>query len=754
LLSHRSTPIFEILLLIVLSPTTIASNIHRQLNNPVTPLNKLIHYDFTKSDCSDLGFFENKAIHHDSIADLGTLISNKQKTSCRPSLGIEHTSADAITTEHPNQKFVLKSDTSVAALIHKVQNDAPSEDEQAFTIELWFKPLAFNDSSLVRKPIITIGQDEESASDNHFQRDWCTYFDFRLSQVGNLLQVEYATASWWEPCRQDSLRFAPLTDEITHFVFTLRNGRQSVYINGQPYPYNYDMTDNFLLSSWRPQFSISFFSDFYVHHTQSKQLTTWDGILYSFTLHQGYMTMDDAVGQFSAGPEVSGPLVALDSVVHVNEDGELIAGSHAPNWYHDPFKFSTEDLGRVLLPVDHVDGEVVALIEKHAIVNEALVDRVESIVITQIPEKGTLYQMDGTLIDTIGTEIWTDPIFLPNASTIGAVVYVPEKDQYSSGSVIPYATLSFAVKMASYTTTDLAGEINMFVTKVNDPPDSNSELVRILGEESNERVVIKLNGTDVDGDVVKAVVTQLPQHGSLFSIISFVREKPIYGNLLQLQGNATGIAIPASPVAVVGYQYNGDADAGIVFQDYFQFVVVDQEGRRSATTTIFMEIDFVNTGEPSPQPSPSPTPGPTRIYHTRSPLAGTFPPTLAHGETFAPTTIPRPDTTMTNQSLPKRFMIWFVDKITNSTEPMAWYTMIFFVAATLLLCCVWSLLHCFLQLSPVPSNQTPTSVAHSTPQNKQDPSSVWAAVWDPKEKAYFYVHAVTKEIVWDVPEDV
>eukprot|EP00549_Striatella_unipunctata_P019083 CAMPEP_0118677748 /NCGR_PEP_ID=MMETSP0800-20121206/2807_1 /TAXON_ID=210618 ORGANISM="Striatella unipunctata, Strain CCMP2910" /NCGR_SAMPLE_ID=MMETSP0800 /ASSEMBLY_ACC=CAM_ASM_000638 /LENGTH=670 /DNA_ID=CAMNT_0006573471 /DNA_START=47 /DNA_END=2059 /DNA_ORIENTATION=+ len=504
-------------------------------------------------------------------------------------------------------------------------------------MELWFKPLDIinaSDSTTSNnnniKPIITIGQQQQDQSIEQLKQNWCSYFDFRLAQVGNTLQLEFATANPWEPCQQITIDFFPLSTNITHFAFAAQHNRQAIYINGQAYPFNNDMQFPFLLSKWKSSNKITFFSDLYTqtfHHQQQATSTTttttsasassWYGILYSFSIDRGFMTQDDASNSFKRGTGAPGPLVALDTIVTINEDAEKIAGSHPPSWYsnHDgpSFDFSLQDLSHVLLRVDHVDAEIRDLHKLYNVsitntTNEEEDETIESVFVTRLPEQGQLYQMDGTPIVTINQRL--EFVASSDPTVAAALVYIPEKNTYSENASTPLASFSFGLATTTLHPNfptiddDMIGTVSVIVEEVNDPPVPDPQVFKMSKNNTNDQTfLIVLDGADIDGNITDAFVTKYPDHGELF-LVEFSKQtgEPKFNKKIRKAPAGTRYPIPVSnhPIgscAVVGYKFHSRADhqSDIPDGDSFDYLLVDDKGKESVEMKVGLDFELVES---------------------------------------------------------------------------------------------------------------------------------------------------------------
>jgi hypothetical protein len=408
----------------------------------------------------------------------GTIVScgariNKDLALCDRQLGL----SAQIAMHHSSYTPLLETTCDMSSLLGLYLDNAVGP---GISFELWIKlPADFNgyvagSSDLV--PLLSIGHGQPDGGDYGAGADFCTREenDFQLALRGLTLYVSYRTAPngtiadscpFYSPA--SSFRLVP--GAISHIVVALAGSKQTIYVNGDNV---LDINHNFQsdLQHWNPNYLIQYFRDHLGRNAQYAGST-----LYKLAVHTSTLSGEMARNLFVSGlPSVQPSGVNLKVVI--NEDGELEAGSHQPDWYERERTVDDGDhIPTIRLEAHWLDQEIHDLL-RSANATNGRDDPREYFFVKKLPAQGRLFQMDGTPIESSLTPV------LYNAS----VAYLPPKDSHSSSEGVEFTIFEYCVSgSAELSTTDCVdyGSVSLEVVSVSDPPiPEASEILLVVRE--------------------------------------------------------------------------------------------------------------------------------------------------------------------------------------------------------------------------------------------------------------------------------
>lgn len=223
------------------------------------------------------------------------------------------------------------------------------------------------------------------------------------------------------------------------------------------------------------------------------------GSILLFAMYNRTLDESEVFQNFQAGLGNTTP-VAEDITVVINEDGAT----------DDEYPVvASEDLPMIVLSVTDMDQEV-----GFPGFDEAREPVPPYVYIDSLPNRGTLYDLNGTAISAVPHQI----VYHTNYS----VRYRPDKDGFS-GLDRRFTWFNYsAVDGVTGHLSAVSGRVDIYVLPRNDPPLPVDMSITVLAGEAN---TILLDGVDVDssdGDFIAgAVVQDLPTHGVLYQVCIF-----------------------------------------------------------------------------------------------------------------------------------------------------------------------------------------------------------------------------------------
>jgi hypothetical protein len=484
------------------------------------------------------------------------LIRNKNTTSCDASMGIH-------ASDNDTQAFHMHSNGKLDSLL----------SSNSLSIELWLELDTATPEE--RKTIMTIvGKKNPQGLSICDQQG----IDFQLHQQRDSFLITYRTADQFvEPCQSIRVGFNP-TQGMTHFLVTLTDNSQAVFINGTSASLS---RQRFSLKSWSST-KLTFLG-----YPQSDS-SVWKGILHQMTLISGYSpNANDLLRQ---GLPASVPL-SQDAAFVIHEDAEDVPGSHENDWYRT--EAPLEDTGRIVLPYSSKNIVVRELQTDHNVTAPMPLPRVYFYLVT-LPTVGRLYQANGNPIKSPSSQF----SLISVESPIGELIYVPPLDQHSEDA----AMTSFEFCVWSDATLfhsrqcEVISTATIRVLSVNDPPIALSVKEVILYEGSQNR--IKLSGFDKDiGDSIRNFeITKPPKYGRLhLSVSSFRDDELRHGAPLNSLTNTVGSNDDAESI-YIDYDLLSEKPVLPVVhgnegaQDSFSFRVQDQGGLWSTDEVVSIRV--------------------------------------------------------------------------------------------------------------------------------------------------------------------
>jgi hypothetical protein len=529
---------------------------------------RIASYDFTRYGCFNKTFSNLENILLD-------LQRSEITTTCSPGLGVE--SIVSFSTPGDDVEYLNTNGTSIGSLLDYFQSNA-----SGITFEIWIKPL--DESSISRRrPILTFGAAVATNTTTSLATARLTEcddqrVDFQLNQHGDSLEIIYRTSDTrFEPCHRFRLVNMPLRlGQISHVVVALGDNHQQIFINGESSIILSEPFDN-KLGHWNRQDDMHFFS--YPKHA------SWYGRLYRFSIHDSVLDASTIQSLLARGLPRSQPY-ALAKTITVNEDAEIIPGSHNTDWYKDAIKFEKGYNPEIALTLGSSDVEVNSLLRELNMTQD--LPRRSFFYITKLPDRGTLHQIDMTsmLSDASASII---PVVEES------VVFLPVHNQHSDLPGSSYTSFDYCVTDHEiFAPIQCESEtISVVVDSVNDPPSATSFPEVVLVQEGVSEVqgqVIELSGLDIDnGDYISTVqITTLPRLGHLILSVSTFRGDGLLHDTLLSELNNT----LQDQVAYVEYRFDG-ADQVVQdgsVRDSFDFRVSDSSGAWSDQKRVTVQV--------------------------------------------------------------------------------------------------------------------------------------------------------------------
>eukprot|EP00978_Attheya_sp_CCMP212_P009333 scaffold22035_cov57-Attheya_sp.AAC.2 len=537
----------------------------------------LTFLEFDRNRCELGRFLEIPQIDAQTTS-FESVARDLEATKCVGGIGIR--SIQSSKRSSALNPLMVSTNTSAALLRH-----FSAATRTGITFELWMKPTKSSEHDLARTPIFTLGK---LPNDSVVSGDQCTdYYDFQLRQIGDFLDFGYRTSDPFIQCRNIRIVEVPLAeDELVHLVISLTDGNQNVYINGEPFVYNYLLKYplSSSLDNWNPDFGLQFFSDEYIRtrEVSSSIAHSWKGTMYLFAIYDRLISTSEAKQSFLAGLNQSYTIpTAIDFDFYLNEDAEVTENSHAPVWYEQPRNVSEGYIPNISLSIESLQTDIESLLALHNSSTEPE-PPILNVYIREIPAHGVLFQEDLTAITHNETLV---------SSEANRVIYLPEKDAYSTNHKV-YDTFSYYVTTeddSNGTHSYRFGMVSIFVQPMNDPPiPMNNTYVKIPSG-FNHSTPIFFKGEDKDeADFVSgARITSFPLYGDLYHI----HRDGSYGARVV---NITIIEGTLYEYPKVGYIFLGPElpvqPDGVVGTDYFSFTLQDSFGAESVQSTVEIEI--------------------------------------------------------------------------------------------------------------------------------------------------------------------
>lgn len=256
-------------------------------------------------------------------------------------------------------------------------------------------------------------------------------------------------------------------------------------------------------SQWHNEFYLQVLNDAVAVRSLDTTYAAPAGVVFLLAMYNRILSHSEIMNNYDAGLENSPP-VAEDIVATINEDGEIGDHYDTPALYLQDPMVSTLNLSIIYLLATDID-------QQDGFPGFDAAQRVLSdVYIASLPSRGTLYDVDGYVIDRL-------PHLVPYDGGY-PVRYRPEKDDFSGPSDL-YTSFSYnAVDGVTGETSVVPGIVEIHVLPKNDPPVPGNFSARIQTGET----LIFLGGTDVDsagGDaIVGFLVAELPTHGVLYQV--------------------------------------------------------------------------------------------------------------------------------------------------------------------------------------------------------------------------------------------
>ena len=503
------------------------------------------------------------------------LLRNTNATVCNPSMGIQQ-------KRSVHKGVGLRSSGTTSDVLGSLM-----KQRQGISVELWIKP-GQTTTMQKRNPVFTIGvQDTKEPGQFGFSTCDSEGFDLQLSQLDGHFEIAFRTSDKViEPCQVHLVDQVPSLepDELVHIIISLSDGNQQVFVNGQlAASFSQSFAND--LQHWHSDWGLQLFGSSY------PELIQWTGSVYEVTFYAGRLGLDDAEARLFEGLPAAVP-VPLDTLVHINEDAEDVAGSHSTTWYEQ--EAPSNDRGRFELPYDSMQKEVEAFQRK---LNRTPIKLLPPVFfyVTSLPAVGRLFHANGTPLDPADLHFSG---VIPVSSGDG-LAYVPPLHSHSDAlqNTYAFATFTYCVSDVHVLVAKqcISSKVSIHVVPVNDPPIANKLGMITLREGNNTFLLpkIPLLGTDVDiGDSIRSVeITQPPAQGDLhLSVSSFRSDGFGHGTPVADLDYAISAADPVYLNYVWDAGLNGNIVQGQTTKDMFLYRVEDQRGVWSTEVQVDLRV--------------------------------------------------------------------------------------------------------------------------------------------------------------------
>ena len=530
-----------------------------------TPVSK---FEFTRQQCINNNFVSSGLIPLDLSRD-------ENVTRCSPGMGVESLASFSAEANPAAPWLYLNQESTMQEFFNRFQTKA-----SGISVELWFYPLILEGNSPDSRlqPIFTLGSSGMNGNSTGTYPGYneCDQqrIDFQLSQQGSNLQLLLRTSDpYYEPCYRKQLLDLTLDHEtMNHVVITLRDRQQQIFINGKLAITLGEPFDSGL-QHWNRNDDLRFFS--------YPNGVPWHGRLYQLSIFDTVLDDTNVLMLLAAGLPPSQPY-GISKIVTVNEDAELAAGSHNADWYAKPQTFNSGLVSpKIPLTIGSVDLEVLSFLQSINITE--LPSPSFFVYITRLPDRGDLYQMEGSKISGgLGAALLL---------TADAVVFLPVPNEHSALPGATYASFDYCVvdhEIFAASQCEPA-TVSIVVSAVNDPPMPLADPNNAFVQEGNQNQVIQLYGSDIDGDLIEAVnITMPPLLGDLVLSVSSFRSDGILDGTPLSDINFT----VGGQVAYVEYRFRGSdhiVQNGSI-TDSFRFRVSDSNGAWSTEKSVAIHI--------------------------------------------------------------------------------------------------------------------------------------------------------------------
>lgn len=457
--------------------------------------------------------------------------------------------------------------------------DSPSPNGISFSF--WIKSLQYDNA---RTPIFTIADSQGPQTVNKSAITECDWrgVNLQLLLQNETLELLYRTSdSYFEPCQRTRLTQLSLpAHQLVHLSIVLTDRHQQIFVNGQE---SVTMNEPFhpSLLHWCTSSRVKFFDHL--------DMPTWYGRIYQFEIFDKPLTKQDILSVMSLGLPPTIP-VAHSTTLTINEDAEIVAGSHPVSWYEYPTIFSettSSEFPVMDLSISFLAFEVEELLDSLGL-NHTKPHNIYTY-INKPPDGGDLFLSDGTSVTMVAPQ---DLITLHQTQ----IVFIPKHNAHSTFPSSTYTTFEFCVSLYqifSPTQCQSTAKVNIIVESVNDPPIAlvASPQPYIVYEGTGEaEVPLQLTGADVDQvDKITAVeIVSLPKLGYLFLSVPVRRADGLFHGTLLSDMNY----FIEGQEALVEYKYSA-ADhivRGSSATDSFEFRVRDSNGVWSNPTEARIQI--------------------------------------------------------------------------------------------------------------------------------------------------------------------
>ena len=589
-------PIFPVLSISDEETTSTGSAHGRNQQQQDQRLELILRYDFTSENCSNQTFPNLVKSSQFSQLELD-LDRDENKTSCSLGLGVEsRVPSSSLSPTKLSARSYL--DSSKSSRIRQNQKDffeSYKRSQQGISIELWLQPLGSDDDSVqlnqdLLYPILTFGFANSGNDDDpnnlvlspRLTECDIQQIDLQIAQRGNSFEVIFRTSDViFEPCTRYRLVDYPIRQgQINHIVVALSENRQQITINGEPSPILNEQFDE-SLQHWNANDIIYLFS----HPKVADRRAVWDGRLYQLLVYDGFLTSPMILSNMAVNFPPSKPY-AISRTITMNEDAEIVPGSHDARWYSKPRHYGDGEFPEISLQQGFIENDLLSFLDDIGLPRGP--QRETYIFITRVPSKGSLYRSSD------GAQLLNQSA-IASAGDKGTLVYIPVHNDHSMlpGSV--YTSFDYCVSENLYISSDDCDSATVYivVNAVGDPPIPVAfpESVDVIeGTAVDNSKAIRLSGLDFDSmDSISSIqITDNPLYGYLIlSVSTFRRDGLLHGTPITSLNN-----IVVGEAAFVEYVFDKTTQivqTGIV-TDSFRFRASDSTGLWSIEKLVSINV--------------------------------------------------------------------------------------------------------------------------------------------------------------------
>ena len=562
---------------------SLSRNRRRRGQQQRDPPKVLLQYDFTRESCFD-GVFPN--VKSNNLLPL-SLHRNGNTTTCSLGLGVESQVSMMSTSRNPATYLDTSSSDSRSQIeeffnIYKVS-------KRGISIELWLNPFIDeknqNEDDKLR-PILAYGHSDSTNVDtpNLSRLTDCDIqqVDLLIAQRGNAFEVIFRNSDKiFEPCTRFRLVDYPIRQgQMNHIAVALGKDKQQITVNGQASPVLTELFDGDL-RHWNSNDVLYLFS-----HPKIDSRAVWNGRIFQLLVYEGFLTVPYIRSNLAVDFPSSKPY-AISRTVTMNEDAELVPGSHDIAWYNKARVYGDGDFPEITLRYGFIENDMLEFLEDIGMPPRSRSD--VFIFITRLPSKGSMHQpTDGKqLANNSGTAL---PI------NDGVLVYIPVHNEHSMLPGTVYSSFDYCVsENVTYMPKDCDdATVYVVVNPVDDPPIPVAlpdNIVVMEGTLLDSSKPIQLTGFDVDSaDSIRSIqITENPKFGHLIlSVSTFRPDGLLHGAPIASLNN-----LILGQTAFVEYRFDGSGQLlrNGTTTDSFKFRALDSTSLWSTEKSVSINVE-------------------------------------------------------------------------------------------------------------------------------------------------------------------